>query len=35
MEQDFPKSHFVRHSAKLLGAVERLPKQPKHYHAMQ
>ncbi len=35
MEQDFPKSQFTRHFAKLLGAIEGPTKQPKHYHATQ
>jgi hypothetical protein len=35
VEQDFPKSQFARHSAELLAAVERPPKQLKHYHVTQ
>jgi hypothetical protein len=35
VERDFPKSQFARHSAELLGVIEGLPKQPKHYHAAQ
>jgi len=35
VEQDFPKSQFVRHSIELLGAIEGPSKQPKHYHVAQ
>jgi hypothetical protein len=35
VEQDFPKSQFARHSAKLLVIAERPPKLPKHYRDAQ